>query len=66
MKGISEISLAGILGEAGDLSGFVHGNALIRHAGSHLAEARSEKWKGQMVLFKHGRSACGSTSSLRP
>ncbi|TWD93281.1 hypothetical protein FB550_11695 [Neobacillus bataviensis] len=26
IKGISEISLAGILGEAGDLSGFSHGN----------------------------------------
>ncbi|MEX6698098.1 hypothetical protein ABS315_00605 [Peribacillus frigoritolerans] len=48
------------------MSEFVHGNALIRHAGLHLADARSEKWKGQMVLFKHGRSACGSTSSLRP
>jgi transposase len=32
IKGMSVISLAGILGEAGDLSGFVHGNALLRHA----------------------------------
>ena len=29
IKGISEISLAGILGEAGDLSGFSHGNSLL-------------------------------------
>ena len=29
IKGISEISLAGILGEAGDLSGFSHGNSLF-------------------------------------
>jgi len=56
MKGISEISLAGIMGEAGDLSGFSHGNSLLRHAGLHLAEASSGKWKGQIVLSKRGRS----------
>ena len=56
IKGISEISLAGILGEAGDLSGFSHGNSLLRHAGLHLVEASSGKWKGQIVLSKRGRS----------
>jgi transposase len=56
IKGISAISLAGILGEAGDLSGFVHGNALLRHAGLNLAEASSGKWTGQMVISKRGRS----------
>jgi len=56
IKGISEISLAGILGEAGDLSGFSHGNSLLRHAGLHLAEASSGKWKGQIVLSKRGRA----------
>jgi transposase len=56
IKGISKISLAGILGEAGDLSGFVHGNALLRHAGLNLAEASSGKWTGQMVISKRGRS----------
>lgn len=56
IKGISAISLAGILGESGDLSGFAHGNALLRHAGLHLAEASSGKWKGQIVLSKRGRS----------
>jgi transposase len=56
IKGISEIGLAGILGEAGDLSGFAHGNALLRHAGLHLAEASSGKWKGQIVISKRGRS----------
>jgi transposase len=56
VKGISAISLAGILGEAGDLSGFVHGNALLRHAGLNLAEASSGKWTGQMVISKRGRS----------
>jgi transposase len=56
IKGISEIALAGILGESGDLSGFAHGNSLLRHAGLHLAEASSGKWKGQIVLSKRGRS----------
>ncbi|MGZ9818166.1 IS110 family RNA-guided transposase [Peribacillus simplex] len=56
IKGISEISLAGILGEAGELSGFSHGNSLLRHAGLHLAEASSGKWKGQIVISKRGRS----------
>lgn len=37
IKGISEIALAGILGESGDLSGFAHGNSLLRHAGLHLS-----------------------------
>jgi transposase len=56
IKGISPITIAGILGESGDLSGFTHGNALLRHAGLHLAEAGSGKWKGQIVLSKRGRS----------
>ncbi|CAH2715902.1 IS110 family transposase IS650 [Neobacillus rhizosphaerae] len=56
IKGISPITLAGILGEAGDLSGFTHGNSLLRHAGLHLAEASSGKWKGQIKLSKRGRS----------
>lgn len=56
IKGISEISLAGILGEAGDISGFAHGNSLLRHAGLHLSEASSGKWKGQIVISKRGRS----------
>jgi transposase len=56
VKGISVISLAGILGEAGDLSGFTHGNALLRHAGLNLAEASSGKWTGQMRISKRGRS----------
>ncbi|WP_035446485.1 transposase, partial [Bacillus sp. UNC41MFS5] len=38
------------------LSGFAHGNSLLRHAGLHLAEASSGKWKGQIVLSKRGRS----------
>jgi transposase len=55
IKGISAISVAGILGESGNLSGYVHGNALLRHAGLNLSEASSGKWRGQMILSKRGR-----------
>ncbi|SFE61674.1 Transposase IS116/IS110/IS902 family protein [Paenibacillus algorifonticola] len=55
IKGMSILSVAGILGEAGDLSGYAHGNALLRHAGLNLAEASSGKWKGQMSISKRGR-----------
>ncbi|WP_374987722.1 hypothetical protein [Paenibacillus sp. R14(2021)] len=37
IRGVSTTSLAGVLGEAGDLSGYSHGNALLRHAGLNLA-----------------------------
>ncbi len=53
--GLNATSLAGVLGEAGDLSGYTHGNALLRHAGLNLAEASSGKWRGKMVLSKRGR-----------
>lgn len=55
ITGVNATSLAGVLGESGDLSGYAHGNALLRHAGLNLAEASSGKWKGQMVLSKRGR-----------
>ncbi|MEC5426086.1 IS110 family transposase [Virgibacillus sp. C22-A2] len=56
MKGITEVTLGGILGETGDLCKFAHGNSLLRHAGLNLAEASSGKWKGQIVISKRGRS----------
>lgn len=56
IKGLSEKTLGGILGEAGDLRSFAHGNSLLRHAGLHLVEASSGKWKGKIVLSKRGRS----------
>ncbi|GAB3047228.1 hypothetical protein GCM10027286_07360 [Virgibacillus ainsalahensis] len=37
MKGITEITLRGIIGETGDLSKFAHGNSLLRHAGKLLS-----------------------------
>lgn len=55
ITGVSAISLAGALGESGDLSGYAHGNSLLRHAGLNLTEASSGKWKGQMTLSKRGR-----------
>lgn len=45
-----------MIGEAGDLSGFSHGNSLLRHAGLHLAEASLGKWKEQIVLSKRSSS----------
>lgn len=56
IKGLTEVTLGGILAETGDLSQFSHGNSLLRHAGLHLVEASSGKWKGQIVLSKRGRS----------
>ncbi|USK55237.1 IS110 family transposase [Cytobacillus solani] len=56
IKGLTEVTLGGILGETGDLSKFAHGNSLLRHAGLHLVEASSGKWKGQIVISKRGRS----------
>ncbi|SFF47318.1 Transposase [Paenibacillus algorifonticola] len=55
IRGVNITNLAGVLGEAGDLSGYTHGNALLRHAGLNLAEASSGKWRGKMVLSKRGR-----------
>ncbi|RIX45451.1 IS110 family transposase [Paenibacillus nanensis] len=55
IRGVSATCLAGVLGETGDLSGYSHGNALLRHAGLNLAEASSGKWRGKMVLSKRGR-----------
>jgi transposase len=55
IQGINVTSLAGVLGETGDLSRYAHGNALLRHAGLNLAEASSGKWRGKMVLSKRGR-----------
>lgn len=55
IRGVNATSLAGVLGEAGDLSGYTQGNALLRHAGLNLAEASSGKWRGKMMLSKRGR-----------
>ena len=55
ITGISAIALAGVLGESGDLRGYAHGNALLRHAGLNVTEASSGKWKGQLKLSKRGR-----------
>ncbi len=49
IKGLTEITIGGILAETGDLSQFAHGNSLLRHAGLHLVEASSGKWKGQEI-----------------
>jgi transposase len=54
IRGVNVTSLAGVLGEAGDVSNYAHGNALLRHAGLYLTEASSGKWRGKMSLSKRG------------
>lgn len=54
IRGVNATSLAGVLGEAGDLSGYTHGNALLRHAGLNLTEASSGKWRGKIAISKRG------------
>lgn len=66
IKGITEITLGGIIGESGDLSKYAHGNSLLRHAGLNLAEASSGKWKGQIVISKRGRSRLRRNLFLAP
>lgn len=56
IDGLSETTVGALLGEAGDLSQFAHGDSLMRHAGLNLVEASSGKWKGQIVISKRGRS----------
>lgn len=55
IRGVNVTSLAGVLGEAGDVSNYAHRNALLRHAGLNLTEASSGKWRGKMSLSKRGR-----------
>lgn len=59
VKGISAISLAGILGEAGDLSGFVHGNALLRRTLHHYY-TRTKKMKKVHSIIK----LCGKLARI--
>src|SRR5699024_3064247 len=56
IKGITENTLAGILGETGDLSKFAHANSLQRPGRISEAEARSGTWKGPVVNYNRGSS----------
>ncbi|WP_212963368.1 transposase, partial [Cohnella xylanilytica] len=50
------ITIAVILGCAGDLHRYDHGRQLLRRAGLNLAECTSGKFKGQIKLSKRGDS----------
>lgn len=48
IKGNSEMSLAGILGEAENISGFLHVNSLLLYARLYLAKANWGSGKGKL------------------
>ncbi|WP_237763001.1 IS110 family transposase [Paenibacillus sp. A3] len=56
IPGISVLTVAGFLAEAGDLNSYDHGQQIIRLAGLHLTENSSGKRKGKTGISKHGRS----------
>src|SRR5690606_30537678 len=57
IPGLGTITIAAILGFAGDPRHYVHGQQLLRRAGLNLAECRSGKFRGQIKLSKRGDSA---------
>uniref|UniRef100_UPI0023EC43DA transposase n=2 Tax=Paenibacillus thermotolerans TaxID=3027807 RepID=UPI0023EC43DA len=56
IEGIGTITIAALLGCAGDLRHYAHGRQLLRRAGLNLAECTSGKFKGQIKLSKRGDS----------
>ncbi|MED1791039.1 IS110 family transposase, partial [Brevibacillus laterosporus] len=56
VPGIGAVTLAGFLAEVGDLSGYDHGQQIIRLAGFNLKENSSGKKKGKSTITKRGRS----------
>lgn len=54
--GLGSITIAYILGCAGDLRYYAHGQQLLRRAGLNLTERTSGKHKGQIKLSKRGDS----------
>ncbi|MBU5445687.1 IS110 family transposase [Paenibacillus sp. MSJ-34] len=57
IPGVGPITIAALLGFAGDLGHYAHGRQLLRRAGLNLAERTSGKYKGQIKLSKRGDSA---------
>lgn len=55
IKGISEITAAGLIGEVGDFRGYRTISELIKHAGLDLFEISSGKHKGIRRISKRGR-----------
>jgi len=56
IPGIGVLTVAGFLAEVGDLSGYDHGQQIIRLAGLNLTENSSGKRKGKTGISKRGRS----------
>lgn len=56
IPGVGIATLAGFLAETGDLSGYDHGQQIIRLAGLNLKENSSGKKKGKSTISKRGRS----------
>lgn len=56
IPGVAIVTLAGFLAEVGDLSGYDHGQQIIRLAGLNLKENSSGKKKGKSTITKRGRS----------
>ncbi|BBI34900.1 IS110 family RNA-guided transposase [Cohnella abietis] len=54
--GLGRVTIAVLLGCAGDLSQYAHGKQLLRRAGLNLTERTSGKHKGQIKLSKRGDS----------
>ncbi|MDQ6422320.1 transposase, partial [Paenibacillus sp. LHD-117] len=56
LNGLGTITIACLLGCAGDLRHYAHGRQLLRRAGLNLAERKSGKYTGQIKLSKRGDS----------
>lgn len=56
IPGVGIVTLAGFLAEVGDLSGYEHGQQIVRLAGLNLKENSSGKRKGLPGITKRGRS----------
>lgn len=55
IPGVGVVSLAGFLGETGDLKRFTNGQQIVRLAGYNLTENSSGKSKSQCGISKRGR-----------
>ncbi len=55
LKGIGDITAAGLIGEMGDFSKFTTISEVIKHAGLDLFEISSGKHKGKRHISKRGR-----------
>lgn len=56
IKGIGEVTAAGIIGEVGNFEDFHNQKAIIKLSGLNLYEVSSGKHKGEIKISKRGRS----------